>query len=225
LKTVDLNVDLAEGFEFDENLLDIATSANICCGVHAGSQRLALEVLELCEAKGVRPGAHPGYDDRDRMGRQEIEIGTDDQREFVNQMVDQVQVFSGSVAYVKPHGAFYHQSLIEGLIADSLTAVLAQSRVPLMGFPSSRHPEIASRAGVAMIKEGFIDRAYEPDGRLRSRALPGAVLQDEKLICDQALRLAETHDSLCIHGDTPGCVEIALMVRAALEEAGYEVSA
>jgi UPF0271 protein len=226
MKVIDINVDLAEGFEFDAQLLEVVTSANICCGVHAGSPELSREILTLCRRRHVRVGAHPGYDDREGMGRRRQAVVSPADRDKLFQLIlAQLDHLRGKAEYVKPHGALYHQSLAESNHASVLTAVLVKAGLPLMGFPGSIHVFTARSAGVELIKEGFIDRGHEEDGTLIDRSKPGAVLSDEKEILDQARRLAHDVDSLCVHGDTPGCLEMAKMVRAALEDDGFEVRA
>ena len=39
MKKIDLNADIAEGFPFDESLLQLLSSANIACGLHAGGAK------------------------------------------------------------------------------------------------------------------------------------------------------------------------------------------
>lgn len=226
MKTIDLNVDVGEGFGFDADLLGIATSANVCCGAHAGSLVETLYTIKACQKRGVRIGAHPGYPDRDTMGRETLDL-SDPERAMATRISlrEQLRAFSELCRpkYIKPHGALYNQSLDEGPAADLLLELVAESRCSLMGLPGSQHEAIASAAGVRLIREGFADRAYDGRGRLTPRSQPGAVLVDPDDVVEQALRLAQQVDSICIHGDTTGCVELARRVRAALEEAGFEV--
>lgn len=111
MRKVDLNVDIGEGFPNDEALLEFATSANICCGEHAGSWELTQQTAELCKQKGVRIGAHPGYADREFMGRRPIEQAKSIE-EWVGPIIPSVQRMAKvvSLSYVKPHGALYNDS-------------------------------------------------------------------------------------------------------------------
>jgi UPF0271 protein len=249
---IDLNVDIGEGFPFDEQLLDYASSANICCGAHAGSLALTEATIELCRSKNVRIGVHPGYPDRASMGRRDMEVS--EHSEYLRSLFDQVTQFLGLCrpAYLKPHGAFYNQTaqilpkswiptddrwsaLIHedpigqaiGLIpgAGSLGMMLRIYRLPLMGLPGTAHEELAKRAEVAFIREGFADRRYREDGTLTPRLESGAVLEDEEAIRAQTLGLAPSVNSICLHGDTPNAVEFAKLVHATLREGGYEVKA
>ena len=91
-RAIDLNVDIGEGFAFDESLLEFASSANICCGVHAGSAELTRETVEMCKAKAVRYGMHPGYPDRASMGRLTMPSGAE--RDYLGSIFEQAKSFS-----------------------------------------------------------------------------------------------------------------------------------
>jgi UPF0271 protein len=247
VKRVDLNVDLGEGFPFDEQLLDFATSANVCCGVHAGNESLTMRTVALCRAKNVRVGAHPGYPDRESMGRRPID--DEHQRVYLDSVFNQVRRFTqvAKPSYLKPHGAFYNDTAVpipEGWDVDedgqrgyqaggvflarhpgvqSLAMLLRVYKLPLMGLEGTAHEVVARRTNQRFMREGFADRAYCPDGTLVPRSEPGAVLSDENAIVEQVLRLAPIVDSICLHGDTPNCVEYAQLVRRTLKGAGYEV--
>jgi UPF0271 protein len=251
-RRIDLNVDIGEGFDNDEALLEFATSANICCGEHAGSWELTQKTIELCVSKGVRIGAHPGYPDRASMGRRAMEIG--EHSVFLRSLFEQLARFAGFMrpAYIKPHGAFYNQTaqilpstwvptddrwralMLDDPIgqaigaipgAGSLGMMLRVHRVPLMGLAGTAHEELAKRAEVFLLREGFADRAYRPDGTLVPRKEPGAVLVDPVEVRAQVLRIAPNVDSICLHGDTPDALEFAELVKKTLRDASFEVSA
>lgn len=223
MKRIDLNVDIGEGFPNDAELLRIATSANVCCGEHAGSWELTLETVAICRQRGVRIGAHPGYPDRASMGRSPVREEDWDMvaRSLRTQVARMMEIDAG--AYIKPHGAFYNEATTSGPALAALEAMLGEVPIALMGLSDTRHESAAHNASVPFIREGFADRAYTPDGRLVPRSRPGAVLDVPALVRAQALRLAPRVDSICLHGDTEGCVEFAELVRTALEQAGFEV--
>lgn len=222
MKRVDINVDVGEGFAFDDQLLRIATSANVCCGVYAGDSGLTVETVEKCRALGVRVGAHPGFPDRETMGRGAFPLDDEPSRvALLRSLIEQCSLCPWD--YVKPHGALYNVTTKPGPATVPLVAVLLHLGLPLMGLPGTHHEHIAFAAEVPFIREGFADRAYLPDGRLVPRTEPGAVLSDPAEITAQVLVMAERVDSICVHGDSPGCVEIAALLRSTLEKAGYEV--
>ncbi len=223
MRTIDINVDVAEGFAFDEELLEIATSANVCCGSHAGNVALTFSTIETCKTLGVRVGAHPGVGDRKSMGRSPMTLETSQQ---VQSLADDLsrQIDIAEWSYIKPHGWLYNASVQPGWAAQAVQSLLERTRLPLLGLPRTNHAEIAEKCNVRFIKEGFADRRYHENGHLVPRLQPNAVLSDEHEIVEQVLRLAETVDSICVHGDTPNCVEIARLVKATLEKNGYKVS-
>ncbi len=250
MKKIDLNVDIGEGFPHDRELLRYATSANICCGAHAGSLALTRETVALCKSQCVRFGVHPGYPDRETMGRQSV--GTDQQRPFFDSIIMQVRGFPEGATYLKPHGALYNDTAVIlekgwefGVFGTRytsryeagganlakypgvqlLTMLLRIQKVPLLGLPGTAHAVIGERSGHGFIREGFADRAYVEDGRLKPRGEPGAILDDESEVRDQVLRLAENVDSICLHGDGEHCVEFAKLVYSTLSQGGYSVCA
>lgn len=224
MRIIDLNVDIGEGAGFDGELLEIATSANVCLGSHAGSWELTLETVRHCERSGVRIGAHPGFPDRATKGRRVPRASERDA--WAKDVHEQALRFRGLRvgSYVKPHGALYNLSADgDPWAGDVVARVLETLDLPLMGLPGTAHLGIAAQAGQRLIAEGFADRAYTPAGLLVSREQPGAVLGDPEAVVAQALQLAQRVDSLCLHGDTPGCVGFARRIRSALEEAGFGV--
>jgi 5-oxoprolinase (ATP-hydrolysing) subunit A len=217
---VDLNADLGEEVTDDEALLQVVSSANVACGYHAGSAAIMASVCASAAARGVSVGAQVSYDDRAHFGRVARDVAFDVLRE---QVADQVGTLSSlaaaagtSVRYVKPHGALYHRVIVD---PEQAAAVLAGSgELPVLGMPGA----FLSQAGARPVfREGFPDRGYGDDGRLVPRGSPGDLLTTTEEIVAQALRLAPSVDSLCVHGDSPGAVDHARAVRAALEDAGW----
>ncbi len=249
-RSIDLNVDIGEGFEHDAKLLRFASSANICCGEHAGSEELTREAIARCAELGIRIGAHPGYPDRASMGRKPIEAGQE--LPYFGSIFEQLNRFKSMAqpAYIKPHGAFYNDtsillpedwefsqrklplasryetggvflSLHPGL--QSLMMLLRIHKLPLMGLDVTAHHVLAKRAGVNLIKEGFADRAYTKQGTLVPRGQPGAVLKSAAEVKRQISSIYPEVDSICLHGDTEDCLEFAEVVFATLTDAGIEI--
>lgn len=220
---IDLNADLGEGFPYDEDLIGLVSTANICCGAHAGSPELARHLEGVCRAKNVRVCAHPGYPDRENMGR--VSPGPEvlaQPGELLQSLWGQMSLLDSARA-VKPHGAFYHDSGQSPEGSSLLLNLLMRRPLTLVGFPAGLHRAAAQAGKAAFEREGFVDRGYDGDGRLIPRGAPGAILQTEGEIKAQVLRLAEEVDTLCLHGDTPHCVEIARLVRMTLLEAGWTI--
>lgn len=231
---VDLNADLGESWERwrsgdDVLLLDVVTSANVCCGAYAGDRDLMRVTCEAAVARGVAIGAQVGYPDRENFGRVFVDVPP---HELVRELAEQVRLLQqvarstgGAVTYVKPHGALYNTIVDhEGHARAVVEAVLGlDAPLALLGLPGSRVLEIAADAGLSVVHEGFADRAYTPDGRLVPRTEPGAVLDDPGAVAAQAQRLLGEVASICVHSDSPGALGLARAVRAALEDAGADV--
>lgn len=227
---IDLNADLGEGAGFDAELMPLVTSANVCCGLHAGGPSEIARTLTLAHKYGVAIGAHPGYADRDNFGRRELELGN---RELIALCVYQLGAMYAmaashglSVRYVKPHGALYNQACRDRAIADLFVIAAAQLQLPVVGLPGSEL-EAACREQVAFVPEGFADRRYRPDGALVPRTEPDAfvdnpdeaVEQVEWLVRDKGVR------TICVHGDNPDAVAFTTAVRDALRARGVTLKA
>lgn len=232
---VDLNADLGESWDRwrsgeDVLLLDVVTSANVCCGAYAGDEELMRETCEAAVERGVAIGAQVGYPDRAGFGRVFSDIAPADlTRELVAQvglLDDIARSAGGAVTYVKPHGALYNAIVDHDVQAGAVVAALLHldAPLPLLGLPRSRSLELAVAAGVPIVHEGFADRAYTADGRLVPRGEPGAVLDDPSAVAAQAVRLLGEVSSICVHSDSPGALDLARAVRAALEGAGATVT-
>jgi 5-oxoprolinase (ATP-hydrolysing) subunit A len=242
---LDLNSDLGEGLGVwtlgdDEAMLGLVTSANIACGYHAGDPTIMRRVCAQAVARGVAIGAQVGYHDLVGFGRRRIDA---DPAELVNDVIYQIAALDGfariagdRVRYVKPHGALYNTI---GTDSEQAAAVVDAVRrydptLLVLGLPGSQWLAQAAAAGLRAVPEAFADRAYTPQGQLVSRRLPGAVLHDPDVIAARCVEMARTGKvraidgslvdvaarSVCIHGDTPGAVEIARRVRTALLDAG-----
>ena len=247
---MDLNCDLGEVPEavFDgtqEALMASITSANIACGGHAGDARTMETTIRQALQHGVCIGAHPGYPDRANFGRMELSMTFAQISETVREQIEVLSEVAtrcgATIAHVKPHGALYNLAAREPDVARAIADGVAGWRkdVTLVGLAGSAMLEAFRRSGFRVAAEAFADRTYEADGRLRSRQRPGAVICDPHRAAVQALRIAQTGrviavdgseiavdaQTLCIHGDTPGCVSIASAVASRLREAGIELKA
>ncbi|HKW59294.1 MAG TPA: LamB/YcsF family protein [Candidatus Dormibacteraeota bacterium] len=221
---MNLNSDIGEGAGDDEAILGSVDSANVACGVHAGSASIAIATARRCRALGVEVGAHPGYDDRAGFGRLEQSLSADDIEALIDFQVAGLAAVA-AIAYIKPHGALYHRCQRDDAVADALVRVAGRHGVGVMGQPGFGIIAAAERAGVPGYREGFADRLMLPDGSLAPREQAGAVL-NPKLAAEQAVSLARSgrYDTICVHGDTPGAAGIAAAVRAALRDAGIETA-
>ncbi|MFJ5269941.1 LamB/YcsF family protein [Streptomyces sp. NPDC088358] len=247
---IDLNADLGEGFgrwrlTDDEQLLSVVTSANVACGFHAGDAVTMRRVCDLAAERGVRIGAQVSYRDLAGFGRRAMDVPPDELTAEVAYQIGALEVFARAagarVAYVKPHGALYNRVVHDEEQAAAVVdgVLLADTGLPVLGLPSSRFLKLAERAGLPTVTEAFADRAYTAEGTLVPRTREGAVITDAEEVVERSLGLARfgtvtSHTgervpvrarSLCLHGDTPGAVELARRVRARLESSGVRVEA
>lgn len=229
---IDLNADLGEGAGTDADLMPLITSANICCGMHAGGPELIWETLELADRWGVTLGAHPGYADREHFGRRELPLSQHQVlvccRYQLAGMMSILSAHRSHAWYIKPHGALYNQAMRDAGIANGfLDATTEYARLPVVGLPGSVLARLAAERWRLFIPEGFADRRYRPDGSLVPRGEPDAMIHDPKEAVEQVEWLIGKQQvrTICVHGDTPGAVEFVKAVRGFLLDRGHELRA
>lgn len=224
-RTVDLNADLGEGFPNDARLLELVTSASICCGAHAGGPDLILATLSEAARRGVVVGAHPGFADREGFGRREQAITTRGARLLILEQTERLRELAKPskvvVRFLKPHGALYNQAQRDPAVAEGVVSAALALGLPVLGQPLGELERAAQAAHLRFVPEGFPDRRYEPDGRLVPRSRPDAVLDDPDEIAEQVGRLvAAGLATLCVHGDDPNAVRNAEALRKILDRRG-----
>ena len=248
--TVDLNADLGEGFGVwklgdDDAMLDVVTSANVACGFHAGDPALLLRTCRAAAERGVRIGAQVSYRDLAGFGRRFIDATPEDLAADVIYQIGALQALAhaagSTVSYVKPHGALYNTIVNNHgqarAVAQAVHAV--DPTLPVLGLSGSVFFAEAQELGLRTVPEAFADRAYRSDGQLVSRKLPNAVLQDVTEIADRVAAMVGRGrvtavdgstipivvESVCVHGDSPGAVQIATAVRGRLVADGVALAA
>jgi len=228
-RSIDLNADLGEGFPNDRELLDLVTSASICCGVHAGGPHVIRPTLREARAHHVAVGAHPGYHDREGFGRRDQELTRSQVVALISFQLDVLRDIANEigvdVVFVKPHGALYNQAQRQLDVAVPVALAAEIFQLPLLGQPGSVLEAEARNRGLPFVPEGFPDRRYRADGSLVPRSEPDAVLHDPGEIEAQVLRLVNEGKvaTLCIHGDDPRAVANAQLVREVLKKHGIMV--
>ncbi len=224
-----LNIDAGELEDEPEGIFAFAQVVNVACGGHAGDEASMERALERCARLGSAPGAHPSFEDREHFGRQALEVPAEALRAQVAAQCARLKAVadrrSQRIAHVKPHGALYHAAnaspaLAEAVVRGAVDALGGDLTV--LGPPRGALREAATRAGLRFAREGFADRGTRPDGSLVPRGEPGALLEDPAKARAQATRLLLRGgvDTLCVHGDTPGALDIAEQVRRVLD-AGF----
>ena len=249
-RVLDLNCDMGESFGAytigdDTAMLDVVTTANIACGFHAGDPSVMRRTVREAKARGVAIGAHPSFADLYGFGRRRI---TGDRPEDLeSQIIYQIAALQGmaaaegyAITHVKTHGALGNMAAEDpDLAAVCARAVkLVDPGLVFISLPYSETYEAAEKAGLAVVCEVFADRTYTDEGQLTPRSVPGAVIHDPEQSANQVLEMVLNHvipttggrrlpvepATLCVHGDTPGAVELARKLKATLIENGVEIA-
>jgi 5-oxoprolinase (ATP-hydrolysing) subunit A len=234
---IDLNADVAESFGRwevgdDLALMPYLTSANVACGFHAGDPLTIRRVVIAAAEHGVALGAHVSYPDLVGFGRRLMDVGIEQLEADVMYQIaalDGLARIAGTkVRYVKPHGAMYHRVQTDPVQAAAVVRAVCAWPEPLaiVTMANGELARCAASWNLRVVREGYADRGYSSDGRLVARGLPGALITDPDAAALQAVEMVRRQqlDSLCVHGDTPGAVQIAAAVRAGLEAAGVQVT-
>jgi UPF0271 protein len=143
-----------------------------------------------------------------------------------------------ALQHVKAHGALYNVAVRDREIALGIAEAMAEfdRRLIMVGLPDSELLRAAAAVGLRVAREAFADRAYNEDGTLVSRKVPGAVIHDAEAVVARVLAMVQgrvtavtgkvipiTVETICLHGDTPGAAVLARSVRQALEAASVQV--
>ena len=238
---IDLNSDLGESYGSwkmgnDDQILPIVSSANIACGFHAGDPLGIFNTLQQAAKLGVAVGAHVSYPDLVGFGRRNMDVSYD---ELLTDVMYQISALQGlakvagtTVKYVKPHGALYNtiaQNMDQAqAVIDAIKKI--DPELALVALAGSPLIEFARQQGLVVISEAFADRAYQANGLLVSRRLDGAVLHDAEQVAQRVVQMIQTGgvmsidgqftpiqaDTICLHGDTSGALQMAQAIRKAL---------
>ncbi len=249
---MDMNCDMGESFGayklgLDEEVIKYITSANIACGYHAGDPLVMERTVRLARDHGVSLGAHPGFPDLMGFGRRNVDATLAEIKGYVTYQLGALQAFARAqgvrVEHVKPHGALYLMAVEDEKISEAIVEAIASVDkdlifVALAGAKGEKMTKIGETVGLRVAYEAFPDRAYTPEGTLVSRRQPGAVIKDPDVVAQRALMMAKEGkvvaidgteipfktQTLCVHGDTPGAVNLVKKIRETLVEEGVEVT-
>ena len=217
------------------------SSANVACGFHAGDPMWMRRIVSLAEQAGVAIGAHPSLPDLIGFGRREMKITPEEAKNYVVYQIGALQAFTKTkrLQHVKPHGALYNMGVTDEAIAKAIAEGVREVDVELIlvGLAGSVWIKVGQQVGLRVASEVFADRALNPDGTLVPRSQAGAVIQDseeaiaaslrmvieEKAIAINGQEIPIRADTICLHSDTPGVVELARKIRERMEAAGVEV--
>lgn len=244
---IDFNCDMGESFGMykmglDEEVIKHITSANIACGFHAGDPNWMRTTVKLAEEHGVAIGAHPSFPDLSGFGRRAMNASALEVKNDVIYQMGALQAFTGAkrLQHVKPHGAMYNMAVDDQDLATAICEAVLEvdSDIVLLALAGSQWISVAEDLGLRVGREIFADRALNTDGTLVSRTKEGSVIHDIQEVVDRSLRMVTEGkavaisgevieveaDSLCLHGDTPGAVDMAQALKQALVAEDVEVT-
>ena len=241
---VDLNSDMGESYGVysigaDDEILRWVTSANVACGWHGGDPQVMRRTVQQAKELGVRVGAHPSYPDLLGFGRRAMQITRQEARDYLLYQIGALRAFCEALGvqlqHVKPHGAIYNVAVKDRELSLGIAEGVREAGgdLILVGLSDSELVRAGKEIGVRVAREAFGDRAYNEDGTLVSRRLPGSLIADPDAVAERVLGLVRgtvraitgasirlEADTVCLHGDTPGAGIIARRVRKQLEAAG-----
>ncbi|HWP51214.1 MAG TPA: 5-oxoprolinase subunit PxpA [Clostridia bacterium] len=245
---VDLNSDLGESFGaytigMDAEILKYVSSANVACGWHAGDAVVMEQTVSAAAAAGAAVGAHPGFPDLMGFGRRNMVVTPAEAKAYVKYQLGALMAFTKAkgvpMQHVKAHGALYNMAAVDEALAQAICQGVYEvdSSIILLGLANSKMISAAEKVGLRAASEVFADRAYNDDGTLVSRKLPGAVIHDKEIAIARTVQMVtkgtvETAsgkiinikaDSICVHGDNPSALEFVKNIRATLEKNGVTI--
>ena len=243
---IDFNCDMGESFGmykmgFDEEVIKHISSANIACGFHAGDPMWMRKTVDLAEQHGVGVGAHPSYPDLNGFGRRNMNATPEEVRNDVVYQAGALKAFTSNrnLQHVKPHGAMYNQAVDDADLGKSICEAVLEvdSNIILLALAGSTWIDVAKGMGMRVAREVFADRAVNSDGTLVPRSKEGSVIHDTNEVVERSLRMVTEGkilsvegdivegeaDSICLHGDTPGAVDMAKTLKREFLAAGVEV--
>ena len=243
---IDLNCDMGESFGMykmglDEEVIKHISSANVACGFHAGDPMWMRHTVRLAEEHGVAVGAHPSFPDLNGFGRRNMSVEPEEVKNDVIYQIGALSAFTagGKLQHVKPHGAMYNQAVSDEALARAICEAVLEvdEDMVLLVLAGSPWERTAADMGVRVAREIFADRAMNPDGSLVSRSREGSVIHDVEEVVERSLRMVTESravaitgeemeveaESLCLHGDTPGAVEMAKTLERQLRASGVDI--
>ncbi len=246
LGALDVNVDLGESFGRwtlgdDMGIIPHVSSVSIACGFHGGDPVTMRRTTSAAVEHGLQIGAHVALPDLLGFGRRRMAIAPDDLRDYTTYQIGALQAFvtaaGGQLSHVKPHGALYAMCSADPELAGAVAqATAAINPKLLLLLLNDNTAEAVAAHGVQLVTEAFVDLDYHPDGTLAIEAVKRA--WDPERVAGRALRLVRERvidaedgsdlstdaPTVCIHGDGPNAVEIAVRVQRALAEAGVRLA-
>jgi 5-oxoprolinase (ATP-hydrolysing) subunit A len=244
---IDLNADMGESYGMypmgnDDAFMKYISSANVACGFHAGDSSVMRKTVGLARRDGVQVGAHPGLPDLQGFGRREMNLTVEEVYDIVVYQVGALKAFVEAAGmklhHVKPHGSLYGMAHRREEMAQALCQAVKDidPRLYLYIMKKGLIGEVARTMGLRCVFELYADLGYDAQGNLVITRHHEALTPNEvsarvvRMVKEGRVRTMDGEDialegnSVCVHSDTPGSIEIVRAVRQALDEAGFQIA-
>lgn len=240
---IDLNCDMGESFGtyelgYDALAMPYVTSINVACGFHASDPDNMAKTVFLAKTHGVAVGAHPGYPDLVGFGRRSMALTPEEIKNAVIYQIGALASFCKAAGtklqHVKVHGALYNNAEKDLTVATAIAKAIkaVDPSLYMLCLANSQMGVAAKQEGLPFVEEAFADRAYTDEGSLVSRKIAGSVIHDIDAVVARVVRMVTDKtvvsisgnvvpiqaQTICVHGDTPGAVDMVKAIRAALEK-------
>ncbi|MBO0903353.1 5-oxoprolinase subunit PxpA [Jiella sonneratiae] len=236
---VTINCDMGEGFGLyqcgdDAGLMPHVDIANVACGFHASDPSVMRSTVRLAAEHGVAVGAHPSFPDRQGFGRREMAMERD---ELAACLIYQIGALRGfldeaglALNHIKPHGALYGAAMRHEHVAHAIADAAAVFGVPLLGMRGTLQERVYTERGVTFLAEYYADLDYDGEGRLIITRKHDArdpeeaarrvtrMLREHKATTVDGTSIDMRAETVCVHSDTPGAVELARAVQQSVRE-------
>ncbi len=245
---IDLNCDMGESFGpwrmgHDEGMMRYISSANVAGGFHAGDPATMRKTVALAKEHGVAVGIHCGYRDLVGFGRREMDVSPDEIHDELLYQLGALREFARlhdlEVQHVKPHGSLYMVAARDEELSRAIVEAIQRVDPGLVLFcmRASVTYDLARKMDQPVAAEFYSDREYGDDGRIVfTRAVTEELEPEEvgervvraltegRVRTESGKDIEVASDSVCVHGDTPGAVELAAAITKKLRDSGIEVS-
>ena len=240
-----LNCDLGESYGswtmgVDAAVMPYIDQANIACGFHAGdplTMRHTLALAAAARSGDRRPSRLPGYRRLRPPQHGAQPRGDHRQPALPGRRAGRHGAHLGlALAYVKPHGALYHDMMARSEVRAAIIEALASYHRPLalMVQATAQRCCASSRSGsrrrARCCSRPLRIAAMPTTAACCRRSQPGAVHNRERMLAQVAQLLQDSTvttvsgniiplqvDTLCVHGDNPEGVRCIAAIRALLD--------
>lgn len=239
MERITINCDMGEAFGLysfgdDEAVMPFVTHANIACGFHASDPSVMRETVRAAKRQGIAIGSHPGLPDRQGFGRREMRLTRAEVSALVLYQTGALAAFATaeglSLSHIKPHGALFGMAQREVAIAEGIADAAETLRLPVIAYSDCAMSEVFSRRGIDFSCEFYADLDYDDRGRQiisreHAAVAPAAAAQkvrravtEGRTTSTTGLDVSVTAQSICVHSDTPGALDVARAVHAAIRD-------